>query len=204
MSRHLFLVTLAIIVKHTLFAQSKMLLENYYYKKEDYSTIMPVFHFQTNNNWYAELRYNYEEVRTTSFYAGKTITGGDALGYSITPLIGYAVGQFRGLSFAVNAEAEWKSLFMSSQSQYSVSNRTCAESFFFTWSEAGYSLSDYFFTGLALQYTRLSNESYLEPGFFAGLDFKNFSFPCYVFDPFQQPYFVIGLNYEINFKKKKD
>ena len=204
MNRALLLTGLAIMIQYNLPAQSSLLLENYYYKGQGINTVVPMFHLETKNNWYGELRYNYEDINTLSLYAGKTIAGGNALQYCITPLLGYSAGRFRGPSFAVNAEAEWKNFFASSQTQYSLSLKTTEESFFFTWSEAGYAICDYFFAGLALQYTRLNCGDNFEPGFVAGLSFKNISFPCYIFSPFQaERYFVFGLNYEFSLKKKK-
>jgi hypothetical protein len=193
------------IFHHKLPAQSKMLLENYYYNSErGTNAIMPMFHLKTNNNWYAEIRYNYEDVNTVSLYAGKTFAKEGDVTYSLTPLLGYSAGRFRGASFAVNAETEWRQFFISSQSQYSRSLKSKDESFFFTWSEAGYCISENFFSGLALQYTKLSYQDIFEPGFLAGVSIKNVSFPCYLFNPFQhERYFILGLNYEFSLKKKK-
>jgi hypothetical protein len=204
MTRNLLLLLLTITIHQSLTAQSKWLLETYYYKGKDISAVVPMLHVETKDNWYAEFRYNYEDKKTFSLYAGKIFTGGKALEYTITPLLGYSVGRFNGLSFATNAEAEWKDFFISTQTQYSLSVKTKEESFFFTWSEAGYEISPHFFTGLAIQYTRLSGQNDFEPGLLAGLSFKNISFPCYVFGPFHRDrYFVLGLNYELNLTKKK-
>jgi hypothetical protein len=160
-------------------------------------------HFQAKNNWYAELRHNYEDVNTVSLFAGKAFTGGNEVTFSIIPLLGYSIGKFCGPSLALNTETEWKKLFFSSQNQYSISTKVKKESFFFTWTEAGYSISEWLFTGITLQYTRLSAQNIFEPGLLAGLSFKNVSFPCYIFNPFQRKhYFVLGLNYEFSFKER--
>jgi hypothetical protein len=55
-----------------------------------------------------------------------------------------------------------------------------------------------------MQYTRQIDNNSFEPGFVAGLEIKNFSFPVYVFSPFRSGcYFVVGISYEYNLKKKK-
>jgi hypothetical protein len=203
MNGKLLLVFVAITLQYSLPAQSKWLFENYYYTGKNINTDNPMLHVETKNKWYAELRYNYEDVKTLSFYAGKTFSGGKAIEYSITPLLGYCVGRFRGLSFAANAEAGWKNFYLSTQAQYSLSSGSEDESFFFSWSEVGYNFSPHFFSGIALQYTRLTGENDFKPGFLAGLSYKNISFPCYVFGPFHRDrYFVLGFNYEFYLKRQ--
>jgi hypothetical protein len=174
--------------------------------------IVPVCFIQSDNNWYAELRYNYEDAKTLSLYGGKTFSGGNGLEYTITPMAGFSTGRFTGVSFATNADAEWKNFFFSSQTQYSIAVKKNdstaikknAENFFFSWSELGYNLGDHFFAGLAMQYTRQAGETNFEPGLLAGLNFKNFSFPFYLFGPFRPDrYFVLGASYEFTLKKRK-
>jgi hypothetical protein len=163
-----------------------------------------MIHIETKKNWYAEIRYNYEDVQTFSLFTGKTLTGGRSLRYSITPMTGISVGNFTGLSFATNAEVEWKSFYTSSQTQYSIGTRTGISNFFFSWSELGYNIAEHIFGGLALQYTKQEGMSKTEPGFVAGLNFKGISIPFYIFGPFNTDrYFVLGLNYEYNFKKQR-
>ena len=185
-------------------AQSRWVFENYkYWGQNEASTIVPTVHFETGNKWCAELRYNYEEAETFSLFAGKTIAGGRKTEYSFSPMVGYSVGLFTGLSFAVNSEAEWKSFYLSSQTQYSIALKNNAENFFFTWSELGYNISPHFFSGLTAQFTMQSGSSDLEPGFVAGVTLKNFTIPFYIFSPFKaNRYFAIGINYEYNFKKR--
>jgi hypothetical protein len=185
-------------------AQSKWVYEQYnYIKQPDAAVFVPMVHFETNDNWYAELRYNYEDVKTLSLFAGKTLTGGETFEYTVTPMAGYSAGIFTGVSLAVNAEAAWKKFYISAQSQYSIATRKNATDFFFNWSELGYAVSDRLFTGVAMQYTRQEDQADFEPGFLAGLSFKNISFPFYVFSPFRPDrYFVLGMNYEYTLKKK--
>ena len=166
-------------------------------------SFQPLAHIRSPKNWYGEIRYNYEDARTISFYAGKTFSGGKLAEYSITPMAGYSTGVFTGLSLAVNTDVEWKDFYFSAQSQYSISSKTKEDNFLFSWSELGYSITDHFFTGLSLQYTRTFCETDLEPGIVAGISFKNFEMPFYVFKPFgAERYFVLGLSYVVTIRKK--
>lgn len=165
---------------------------------------MPVIHYQTEKGFYTELRYNYEDVQTLSLFAGKTFFTGSKLGCTLTPMLGLSTGNFSGASVAVNAEADWKNFYLSTQTQYSAATRKGVSNFFFSWSELGYNLSRSFFAGVALQYTRQEGVSYTEPGIVAGLSFKNFSLPFYLFKPFQtDQYIIVGLNFEYSLKAKK-
>ncbi len=155
------------------YSQWKAGIEQYFYTHAPLAEpIVPMIHVESANNFYAELRYNYEEAKTISFFAGKSFAGGNNLAYNITPMAGYSTGRFAGLSFAVNANAEWKRIFLSSQTQYSwslaradsITGKSRAGSFFFSWSEAGYTFGENFFAGLSAQFTRQAGVTSIEPG----------------------------------------
>ena len=165
---------------------------------------MPVVHYQTKKGLYSELRYNYDDVHTLSLYGGKTITGGKQIEYTLIPMLGFSVGDFRSIAAATKMEFSYRKFFMSAEIQYNHALKNEQSSFFFTWPEAGIDISEFFFAGIAAQYTIEGNTSNFEPGIIAGINFKNISIPFYIFRPFSSNnYLVIGLNYEYNLKKKK-
>ena len=186
------------------FTQAKSGVENYNLLGQGNEYIwMPVVHYQTKKGMYAELRYNYEDLKTFSMYGGKSFTGGTDLQYTVIPMAGYCTGKFSGFSLATNAEAEWKDFYLSTQTQYSMATKKNTANFFFSWSEAGYNIFRNFFAGLAVQYTRQQGVNDLQPGFVTGLNFKDISIPFYMFSPFQPGrYFVLGFNYEYHLKTK--
>ena len=189
----------------TAFPQAKSGVENYNMLSQGKEYLwMPIIHYQAKNGVYAELRYNYEDVQTLSFYGGKTFAGGKAMEFSLTPMIGFSTGKFTGVSLANNVELEWRKVYLSSQSQYSVATKKGIDDFFFSWSEIGYNITDIFFAGAAIQYTLQDGLHQADPGFVAGFNFRDVSIPLYVFSPFRSgQYFVVGLNYEFDFKKKR-
>ncbi|HYE56249.1 MAG TPA: hypothetical protein VD996_15475 [Chitinophagaceae bacterium] len=202
MKKSLLIASLALL-HYGLAAQSKLTLESYHYRDGGTSTVMPVIQMETNNRWHAEVRYNYDAHQTLSVYAGRTIERGREIMYSITPMLGYSAGKFNGPSVAVNAEATWNNIFLYSQTQYNLSAQARSQSFFYTWSEAGYDISERFFTGVTLQYTLASGERLIEPGIMGGLSFNNVSLTCYLFKPAAEDrYIILGLNYELSFKIK--
>lgn len=187
------------------FSQSKSGIENYnLLSRSEVYVWMPIVHYQFSKGFYTELRYNYEDVQTLSLYAGKTYAGGKALNYTVTPMIGFSKGKFTGFSIAANFDAEWKSLYFSSQTQYSTGTKKEIADFFFCWSELGYNISKNIFGGFAAQLTRQNGLDEFQPGFVAGVIFKNITIPVYAFSPFRTDCSVIiGLNYEFEFKRKR-
>lgn len=185
-------------------AQSKLGFDNYnYISQPGEAVFVPMFHLATKNNWYTELRYNYEDAQTISLFVGKILEGGDEIEYMLTPMAGYSAGRFTGLSLGMNTDAEWKDFTFSAQSQYSIAMKNNTNDFFFNWSELTYSINDRLFTGLAMQYTMQEKQESFEPGIVAGLSFNSISFPIYAFNPFRSNnYFVVGLNYEYKLGKK--
>ena len=204
MKKSLLIIIWSILMQHELSAQWKAGLDQYnYIGTQSAGTFVPSVHIQSKNNWYEELRYNYEDEQTLSLFSGKKFTGGSRLDYTIIPMVGISTGRFTGISIATNTEAEWKNIYFSSETQYSMAIKDNSTNFFFSWSELGYNISTHLFGGLAMQYSRQNGITDFEPGFVAGFSFKNISFPFYVFSPFRQgTYFVLGLNYEYNLKKK--
>jgi hypothetical protein len=204
MNNILLLILATVMYNHIAVAQAKVGIEHYSYSGMPLSeAIVPVYHVQSGNNWYGELRYNYEDANTLSVYGGKTIDWGSTVQFSITPLLGFSTGQFTGVSLAANSEISWKQFYISSQSQYSKGINKSSASFLFNWSELGYTISPHLFSGFSMQYTRQSGKTSIEPGVMAGLTFNALSIPFYVFSPFRQgQYFILGINYEYSFKKK--
>lgn len=194
-----------IMASVSVFSQAKSGLENYNYMSSGQAySWMPVAHYQAQKGYYAELRYNYEDVKTVSFYSGKTFFSGKERQISITPMAGLAVGEFTGISAACKAEAETGILFFSTEFQYSRDFKNADGSFMFSWSEAGVSFLDYGFAGLAMQTTFQKGASFIEPGVVAGFSAGRVTVPLYLFNPFcKEKWFLLGINYEFQIKRKK-
>ena len=205
MKRSLLIIIWSITVQLKVPAQWKGGIEQYnYINARTAGKFVPMLHIQSSKNWYAEMRYNYDDANTFSMYGGKTISGGKMINYSITPMLGFSVGNFRSVAVANKTELEYEKLFVSVEAQYNQALNKDQSSFFFTWSEAGLNFSKWFFAGLAVQYTVQREARDFEPGVITGVSFKNISIPFYVFSPFRNnSYLVLGVNYEYNLKKKK-
>jgi len=169
--------------------------QSVYYSDHSNFTFVPVVSLQGKKNWYAESRFNYEDVNTASFHAGKSFSGAGKVSYTFTPLIGGLVGNTNGFSLGSNVELEYKKLNWFTQTQYVFST----EDFLYTWSELFYSPIKWFYVGGALQHTYLKKEGHLwEPGAGVGLSVKNISVTAYDFValPSKSHTFVVSLIFQ--------
>jgi hypothetical protein len=175
-----------------------------YIQQQEPLTPVPLVYFQTSKSWYAELRYNYEELQTFSIYLGKNFSGGENFSYSFTPIAGRIMGDMNGYSIGLNTDLEYKKLFFSSQSQYSASVNDRHQNFFFAWSELGYKPLKWFYAGVALQNTHVhKTNAKCEPGLLVGLEFDRLSVPVYALSPASENrYFIIGINFIWSGRKK--
>lgn len=198
------LVILACVIAGQLHAQSKLTLGQYsYIRGREPLYVSPVLQYQSSGSWYAEARYNYEDLHTYSLYGGYTFSKEKALSWSFTPMAGIVQGRLRGGSAGLNAELGYKKFYLSTQSQYFVSSRDRGENFFFSWSEAGYKVSRWLYAGISLQHTKpYRADAIIEPGFFACFSAGAWSVPVYCFLPSNEPrFFVAGITREWRYHK---
>lgn len=197
MCRTRLLVLTVLFVSSHCYSQGEFTVEQYHYvgKGQPY-IFMPIAHYQASSNWYAEARYNYEDIETFSLYLGKSFSGEKSLAYTLTPIVGAAMGRFRAISAGLNADLEYGKFFFSAQSQYSLATDKGkgSDDFFYSWSEVGFQPVDWFYAGASFQQTYMANEKLLEPGALIGFSFGRFSIPVYGFDLLNaQRYFIVGL-----------
>jgi hypothetical protein len=179
--------------------QSRIAVEQYSFLGGGQTSLLaPVAHYQTSKKWYAEARYNYEDIRTFSLYAGRVFSGKDDLSWSVIPMIGGMAGKMTGGSVGLNSVFSYGKFNFSSEAQYSVSAASRLDNFFYNWSELWYEPFDWIYTGVALQHTRMfASNSLVDPGVLLGFSYHQWSFPLYSFNPLSnQRYFVVGINWE--------
>jgi hypothetical protein len=185
MKNKLLIITLLLSVEVS--AQLRGSIEQiYYFTHEGNFSMGPIAQIQNASNWHAEVRYNYEEKRTFSFYVGRVYEREEAtFSYSIIPIFGGVVGRFKGGSGGLHIDMAYKNFYFLSQSQYTFSVKEETESFCFTWSELGYELSPWLHAGAAAQLTYYpqTGEKILHPGLVVGFSYKRWTLPLYVFNP---------------------
>lgn len=199
MKKSLLIIIWSILMQPDVNAQTKIGFENYNLSsKADPFVWMPIIHRVGKKGLYTEFRYNYEERKTASVYIGKNFSRDSTLSYSITPMLGWVFGRFNGGSVALNADADYKKIFVSVQTQYTASKNGAAENFFYTWAETGYQPVDWFYAGVSTQLTKVYEEkAEMEYGVLVGFNIKKITVPVYVFSPFgNNRNFIVGVNIE--------
>ena len=197
MFRLLFYMIIGILCNQ-LNAQSKGGIEQYnYLNNSGVSSIMPVVHFETRKGWYSEARYNYEELKTFSFYLGKSFSNDAFFSWSVTPMVGCVIGNLKGVSTAMNLDFECDNIFLSSQPQFVVAMDKVNENFFYNWIDLGYNIRKWIYAGITMQQKIAGSGNQTENGLMVGFNIKRFTFPVYFFNPARQDtYFILGINWE--------
>lgn len=199
MKKNLLITIWSILMQLNCTAQTKTGIENYNLKSTDEPYLwMPIIHRTGKKGLHTEFRYNYEERKTASVYIGKNFSRDSILSYSVTPMLGWVFGKFNGGSVALNADADYKKIFVSVQTQYTASKKGFAGNFFYTWAETGYQPVDWFYAGLSSQITKVYKEALVtEYGILIGFNIKKITVPVYVFSPFSKDRnFIAGINIE--------
>ena len=202
----LLLLKLSGLWLHNVLAQSQLSFENYYSMGTAAPlTIMPVASYQTANGFYAEGRYNYEDLNTVSVYLGRTFSNEAKVSYSISPIVGAVIGQFNGGSVGANISLGYKDFFLYSQPQYTFAAENSINNYIYSWTDISYSPLNWLSLGVSLQHTKpKKTKGFVESGFVIEAAYQRFTFPVYIFNPLQSNRtFTFGANFELNFRKKK-
>jgi hypothetical protein len=119
-----------------------------------------------------EARYNYEDQRTASIFAGWRFETGNKLVFGATPMIGVVFGQTNGIAPGVELDLSYKIFDIYSESEYLIDFEGKENNYFYTWSELGIRPFQQLRTGITVQRTRLYQTALdVQRGIFAEYDF---------------------------------
>jgi hypothetical protein len=131
-----------------------------------------------------EARYNYEALETGSAWVGYNFSGGEALAWEFTPMIGGVVGDTTGLAPGCKGSLGWWKLELYSEDEYVFDTGDSSGSFFYAWSELSLAPVDWGRFGLAGQRTRVYQTDHdIQRGVLVGVTYKGVELTSYVFDP---------------------
>jgi hypothetical protein len=166
---------------------------------------MPIVSYQTSKGFYAEGRYNYEELNTFSYYMGRTFSKSATLSYSISPVAGIVIGDLNGGSVGMNVSLGYKDFYLYSQPQYTFSVEKCDFNYIYSWTDVTYSPLTWLSLGVSLQHTKpYGSKSFMQNGLIVEAAYKKFTFPLYMFNPFSKDRSItLGASIGLAFKKKK-
>ncbi len=101
-----------------------------------------------------EARYNYESIGARSAFVGWTFSGGEAIKWELTPLLGGAWGTTKAFVPGLEASVAWRKLDFYVEAEYVRANTDRTDSYLYAWSELGFRPVEWLRVGVAGQRTR--------------------------------------------------
>jgi hypothetical protein len=103
-----------------------------------------------------ELRHNYEAINATSAFVGWTFSGGEAVAWELTPLLGAVRGTKQAFAPGLEASVTWGRLDYYIEAEYVDDRKGRADSYLYAWSELGFGVDPFPWTVFRLGHKRLS------------------------------------------------
>ena len=131
-----------------------------------------------------EARYNYEARDTGSVFVGWKFSGGEALTYEFTPILGAVFGQTQGIAPGFKASAAYGIVDFYVEAEYLRDSKSQDDSFTYAWSELGFSPAKWLRFGIVGQRTRAyQSDRDIQRGGFAQFISGKVTLGLYVFNP---------------------
>ena len=141
-----------------------------------------------------EARYNYESVGARSAFVGWTLSGGEAITWELTPLLGGAWGSTQAFVPALEASVAWNKFDFYIEAEYVSDSHQRTDSYFYAWSELGFRPVDWLRVGIAGQRTRTyGNERDIQRGPFAQVTWGPITLGGYWFNPGANDQVFVGM-----------
>jgi len=131
-----------------------------------------------------EARYNYEARNSTSVFAGWKFSGGDAVAWEVTPIMGGLFGASRGVVPGVEASVAWREIDFYIEAEYVRDLDDADASYFYSWSELGWRPVPWLRVGLAGQRTKIvDTDREMQGGVFVQGTAGSATLSVYAFNP---------------------
>ena len=164
----------------------------YYYILPGEKNTTTLLGYADHKSLHLEARYNYEDEKTASLFGGYMFETGRKLKLSVTPMIGFVIGNTDGIAPGLELSLTWKKLDFYSESEYVIDFDGQENNFFYTWTELAISPFRNFRTGISGNRTRLfQSELEIQKGIFTEYSFWKLTAGVHYFNPFSNDYFVI-------------
>lgn len=140
-----------------------------------------------HNRLHLEGRYNYEDRKTGSLFAGWRLEAGRKLQLAVTPMAGIVFGNTNGAAPGLELELNYKKFDYYSETEYVLDFSGLESNFLYTWGELGFSPVEPLRMGFVYQRTRLyHNDFEVQKGLFALFSFWKLTAGAYCFNPFSK------------------
>lgn len=154
-----------------------------YFIPEDDDFTLAIFGIDVSRSHY-EVRYNYEDLNTVSFWAGYNLDFPGELSIKAVPIAGFSLGNSTGFMPGLNLDLNYGIAGFSSQLEYFFDTENKNPDFFYAWSELTIQPLDWLYGGVALQRTKVyETESEVQIGIFTGFSYSDFYSTFYFFNP---------------------
>ena len=140
--------------------------------------------FTADREWlHLEARYNYENQRTGSLWAGYNFSAGKTLVLNVTPMIGGVFGRTTGIAPGCEASLTYKKVELSISNEYVFDTTRSSGNFYYSWPQLTYSPADWLRVGLVAQHTKaFQTRLDIQRGFLVGVSHKKVEFTTYIFN----------------------
>ncbi|HSK46306.1 MAG TPA: hypothetical protein VLA83_20725 [Candidatus Binatia bacterium] len=158
------------------------LITNGYIVPNDQSYVSPVF--SANRKWlHLEARYNYEDLRSGSLWAGYNFSAGKKLVLNVTPMIGGVFGRTTGIAPGCESSLTYRKIELSIANEYVFDTASKSGNFYYSWPQLTYSLADWLRAGIVAERTKAFHTNLdTQRGFLVGVSHKRLEFTAYVFN----------------------
>jgi hypothetical protein len=119
-------------------------------------SISPVVSLQLNH-WSAQLRYNYEDIRTVSAAIGYRFLHEGDFWFLVTPKLAVAAGNFDGISPALSINLGYGPFSLLLDGEYAWSLDSASANYFFSWLEVTVDFNPFLYAGINAQRSKLFN-----------------------------------------------
>ena len=131
-----------------------------------------------------ETRYGYEAKDARSVFAGWTFSGGEAIKWEVTPLVGAGWGPVRAFIPGVEASVTWGRFDFYIEGELVRDRRNSGDNYNYAWSELGFHATEWLRVGAVGQRTRLyGGERDFQRGPFVQATFGRATLGGYWFNP---------------------
>lgn len=131
-----------------------------------------------------ETRFNYEARDTGSVWGGVNLSGGDAVSWTLTPMLGGVFGDTSGVAPGYRGSIAWRALEFVSEGEAMFDADDSVDSFFYNWSELTLAPVDWLRFGLVTQRTRAYQaDRVVQRGLLVGTSIRRLDVTAYLFNP---------------------
>jgi hypothetical protein len=131
-----------------------------------------------------EARYDYEGIGARSAFVGWTLSGGDALKWELTPMLGAARGTTQAFVPGFEASLSWKRFDYYIEGESVRDHNALTDSYRYAWTELGFKPLEWLRLGAAAQRTKAyGGERELQRGPFAQVTWGRATVGGYWFNP---------------------